>query len=215
MCSPTAFLGTQAIGAVGSAYGAYQGASAQQGVLNTQAYLDNNLAGIADINAGLAEQQAKASLEQGQKQEQSLMLKYAQVKSNQRTGIASNNVDLSSRSSRNVMVGTDLMKEIDVNQTHVNAMRASWGYKTQATNYRNQGLGLRAKSAGGYATANAISPTSSMFSSLLSSASSIAGNYYLANKAGMFDKKDTSGKATFNLWGDVNSESDASRWGEG
>lgn len=218
MCSPGAFMGMQAMGAASSAYGAYQGAKSQQGVLNTQAAIDLSQANIANINAGLAEQQAQVSLEQGQKQAQSLMLKAAHLKSAQKTGMAANNIDLSSRSAQRVMVSADMMKAMDVNQIELNAMRASWGYKTQATNYTNNALALQAKSAGESATANAINPFGMMTTSLIGSASKVAMSYYTAKSVGMFDAAptgDTSGMATFNIFGNVNSESNPNRWGNG
>lgn len=167
-------LGMQAFGAATSVIGNFYGARTQSRNLKHQATL-------AGINARIAELGAQSALQQGQRQNAALTLQAGQLKSSQRAAMAANGVDLSVSNAAEIQASTDLMKEIDSNTTRANAMRTAWGYRTQATNYQNQAAMARA-------TASSISPFGSAFSTLLTSAGSVAGSWYQMSQAGMFDK---------------------------
>lgn len=156
-------------GAASSAVGSYFSAATQKINLQTQAY-------VADTNARIAELGAQTALSQGQQQVANLTLKAGQLKSSQRAAMAANGIDLGEGSAAEVQASTDIMKEIDTNTLTANAVRSAWGYRTQATNFQNDALMKRAG-------ADSISPGMATATSLLGSAGSVAGSWYSLNKA--------------------------------
>jgi len=156
--------------------GAYYTAVGQKTSLKAQAYLDEN-------NAKLAEASAQSALLQGQRGEQAVRLKGAQVKSAQRTAFAANGIDLASTTPVSVLTSTDAITEIDAVTVAANAMRTAFGYQSQALNFRNRASGARA-------TADGINPLMNAGSTLLSGATSVADSWYKLDKAGAFDSKD-------------------------
>lgn len=157
-------------GAASSAIGSYYSAKTQKINLQTQAY-------VADTNARIAELGAQSALNQGQQQVGALTLKAGQLKSSQRAAMAANGIDLGVGNAAEIQASTDVMKEIDANTLTANAVRSAWGYRTQAVNFENEALTKRA-------TAGAISPFGSAAGSLLGSAASVAGSWYSLNKSG-------------------------------
>lgn len=168
----TSLIG-QAGGGIMSAVGGYYSASAQKASLKAQA-------AIADTNARIAELGAQSALQQGQQQVASLTLQAGQLKSRQRATMAANGIDLGIGSAAEIQASTDIMKEIDMATVEANAVRSAWGYRTQAVNYQNEALMQRA-------TAKGISPGATLASSLLGTATSVAGSWYAMNKVGAFD----------------------------
>ena len=158
----------QGAGAASSAVGAYYGAQSQKQSLQFGA-------DMADINARMSESAAQATLLTGEREMQKSQLATANLKSAQRTGLAANGVDLGVGSAKNILTTTDVMGEIDANTLQANAVRSAWGQRTQAVNQSNQALMARA-------SAGAVSPTSSAFTSLLTSAGSVAPGWYQYSK---------------------------------
>ncbi|AQW29128.1 hypothetical protein JK151_08855 [Ralstonia syzygii subsp. celebesensis] len=179
-------------GVAANTVGSYFSAQQQKTALGAQA-------GIDDINARMAESGAQSALYQGQQQEIASRMRTAQLKSSQRTALAANGVDLGSDSAVNVLTSTDVMGGIDANTIAANAVRAAFGYRTQATNFQNDALMKRA-------SASAISPIGSAAGTLLSSAGQVAGNWYLMKKNGLFDTPASSGSGSdmgFNIGKDL------------
>lgn len=168
----TAALALQGAGAASGAVGSYFSAENQRTNLDTQA-------NIADLNAQLSEQSAQAALRAGQRQQQSVRLRTAQLKSNQRAALAANGVDLGSPSAVNLLTSTDTLGTIDADTVNANAVRTGFGYRTQGANYQNQALTARATAAG-------ISPGLNAATTLLTGAGSVASSWYRLNKAGAF-----------------------------
>lgn len=160
-----------------SVIGAYSSAKSQKSLLNGQA-------DIADINARIAEIGAQSVLSQGRAQTNAIGLQAGQLKGRQRVALAANGVDLGEGSAAEVQTGTDMMKEIDRNTAEANAIRSAWGYRTQATNMKNDALMKRA-------TADSISPGMQAFSTLLSEGGKVAGSWYSMSKTGALATKPT------------------------
>lgn len=163
-------MGGQFAGAGSSAVGSYFGAASQKSALGFQAGMD-------DLNAAASERTAQAALLAGQRQEQAIRLGTAQLKSKQVTAMAANGIDPGAAGAARVTTSTEVMGELDADQANANAVRAAWGYRTQATNSRNDAL-LRETGA------DAISPFTSAVSSLLTSAGTVAKSWYQLKKSG-------------------------------
>ena len=158
------------IGAVGSAIGTYQQSKSLKSQLRYQA-------AIAEINQRLAESSAQQAMQQGQQQVAATTMRYGAVKSGQRAAMAANGVDLGVGSAAEVQASTDILKDIDKNTIEANAIRSAFGYRTQGTGFANQALMDRT-------SASSISPASSGFSTLLGSATKVAGSWYMLDKVG-------------------------------
>ena len=165
----TSLIG-QAGGGIMSAVGGYFSASGQKASLKAQA-------SIADTNARIAELGAQSALQQGQQQVAALTLQAGQLKSRQRASLAANGVDLGVGNAAEIQASTDIMKELDMATVEANAVRNAWGYRTQAVNYQNEALMQRA-------TAKGINPGATLASSLLGTATSVAGSWYGFKKTG-------------------------------
>lgn len=167
------FGGTMSVvGAVTSAIGAYYSAQSAQNTLKHQSRM-------SEINARIAELGARSALLQGQRQEQSVRLRGAQVKSRQRVSLAANGIDIAnSETALNLLTSTDYFTESDALTVQRNAIQSAWGYRTQATDYRNQATMARAD-------AGAVSPGLSAATSLMGSATSVADRWYSRNQMRM------------------------------
>jgi hypothetical protein len=205
----TAYLTMQGAGAVGQAYGAYSSAQGSKSAMQSQANIANTMAEIAEINAQGANFSAEQTLLSGQRREQNVRLKGAQLKSSQRASMAANGIDLGSQTPVNILTSTDLMVDEDARAVALDSLRAAWGYRTQSTNYVNEAISKRAQANGLNTTANAINPFLSGASSLLSSAGSVATNWYMMNKLGMFGD----GSGNEKIWGSSLNEWKNSGWG--
>jgi hypothetical protein len=173
-------VGLSALGAVSAANAASNAAESSQTQLRFNA-------SMAKINSQLSESNAQATLLAGQRAEQNVRLKTANLKSDQRASMAANGIDLGSQTALNILTSTDVMGEVDANQTAANALRAAWGYRTQAANYD-------AQAAFASASADTISPRNAYTSTLLGSSGQVAMNWYIYSKgAGLAT---TSGNAT-------------------
>ena len=165
MCTPTAALGMQVAGGVGQTVGSFYAAQSQQAALRGQAM-------VADVGA-------RSVLLAGQRAKQSSQLATANLKGRQRATMAANGVDLSTGTPANILTGTDVLGQADAAAIEHNALMSAWGYQTEAASARS--------------AAGAISPLTSAATTLLGSASSIAGSWYRLNEAGAFGAKPSPG----------------------
>jgi hypothetical protein len=182
MAMATAAIGLQLAGAGSSAVGAFYGAKSRKSSLAYEA-------DMADINAKLAESTAQSTLLAGQAAEQRTRLQTAQFKSRQRVAMGASGTALDEGSNAEILKTTDYMGEIDADTVAANAVRAAWGYRTQATNYKAGATMARS-------AADAVSPGAALATSLLGSASQVASSWYSAKKAGMFDTTSAGGAGT-------------------
>jgi hypothetical protein len=157
-------MALQGVGAATSAIGAYGSAKSQKSALGFQAQM-------ADMNAELAERRAQISLEQGAYQAQEIERGGARQKGAQRAAMGASGIALGSTTAQAIVVGTDLVTAEDAQQARINAVRAAWGQRTEATNMRNEGRAARANARG-------INPMGAAATSLLGSATSMTRSAY-------------------------------------
>lgn len=149
------------IGGIGAAAGSIFAAQSDKIGLNLAAR-------IAEINAESARDNGREALRQGGEQETRLRLSTAQLKSRQIATMAANGVRLDDGSALTTLTSTDYMGEADAATIRQNAAREAAGYRMQAVGYSNEALTKRAQ-------ASAISPFLSGLTSLMGSASKVAG----------------------------------------
>lgn len=150
--------------AIGNIYGAFSGSRTAEHVLKRQAE-------IAESNRQMAQLSAESAFRQGEGQIAQLTYRAGQVKSGQRTGYAANCIRTGSGSSSEVMASTDIMKELDVATTRMNALSTAWGYRNQVIQASVQGATFRSAAGG-------ISTVGPMVGSLLEGGTEVASRWY-------------------------------------
>lgn len=166
-------MGAQAFGVGMSSVGAVFGALMQKDMLRSQARM-------ADINAGVSENNARNITSAGVVEESRIKLAGSQAKASQRAQIAASGVDIAgSNTALARLTGTDLITEVDANTVRANATRAAWGQRFEAGNMRRAATSARA-------TASSISPGLVGATSLINGAGAVASSWYGLNKEGAF-----------------------------
>lgn len=155
ICEPVSIImaASAVIGVVGGVYKA----SAEKAAGNYQ----NE---VAKQNAGLADFQAEQEAKIGAIAEERHRAKVKQMIGSQRAGLAANGLDLSGGTALDLVTETAMLGEEDALMLRFNAMNKAWGYRTEATNLRNDGKW--AKAAGqNAATATYLNTASQALSS--------------------------------------------------
>lgn len=163
-------LGAQGVGAGLGAIGAYDASKGAKAAYEAQAQ-------VADNNRQIATWQAEDAYLRGGKTATQVRLKNLQLQGDQRAALAANGVDLGVGSAAEIQADSDYFGKIDANQVVDNAAREAWGYRTTANNFGNDAAMLRSR-------ADAESPSWAAATSLLGSATKVAGNWYSASKKG-------------------------------
>lgn len=172
----TTAIALMAAGGASNVVGSFFSASGQRSALRNQA-------DIAEINARVSEMSAQSELMRGQRETQAVRLRTASLKSRQRAAMAANGVDLGEGSAAEILTSTDYMGEVDAQTATDNAIRQAWGHRMNATNMSNDARMRRA-------TASAINPMVSTFTTLLSEGGRVAASWYAMDKAGAFKPDD-------------------------
>ena len=104
-------------------------------------------AGLYDLNAKIAETQAKDTLAAGQIEESRFRQGTRALISTQRTQFAGGNVDVGYGSAVDVQADTAYMGELDALAIRTNATRAAWGYQVQAVDLQKRAAITRQEGA--------------------------------------------------------------------
>lgn len=124
---------------------------------------------IAKNNAVVAGYQAEDAQRRGEEEAQRIRRQAAMLKGQQRARAAAGGLDLGVGSIAELQDQTDFFAQVDQNTARRNADLESWQARAQAANFRAEGANARA--AG----------TTGAFSTLLSTAGSVAGKWYSFN----------------------------------
>ena len=110
------------------------GGAIQQGQAANRAAQYN--AQVQDMNAKIAERNARDAIERGQLEEQQKRQATAAVIGRQRAAMAANGVDIGFGSALNTLVDSAMIGEIDALTIRSNAAREAYAYDVDATNRR-------------------------------------------------------------------------------
>lgn len=160
--------GLQVAGVVSGTMAAGRQAEATKSAYEYQSAVNRN-------NAQVAEWQAQDALQRGAKAEQAQRLKAAQLKGSQRASLAARGIALDEGSPLAILQDTDYMGEMDALTLRSNAAKEAWGLRSQSAGYASDAGMLRAR-------ADATSPSSAAFDTLLTGAGSVASNWYQRHK---------------------------------
>lgn len=164
--------------ALGTAGGAFSLIGALTKANNTVT-ADNAQAGQLQTNAVNAEQAAASAVTTGMATAGNAETRGAQTVASQRAALAANGVDVNAAgSAANVQASTQYITDQNVQTINANAARAAMGYTQQSQN--------DATNAAAYRTAaSSVSPAMAGASSLLTSATGVASNWYRNQRAGV------------------------------
>lgn len=164
-----------ALGAAGSAFSLI-GALTKA---NNTVTADNAQANQLQINAGNAEQAAASAVTTGMAQAGNTETRGAQTVASQRAAMAANGIDVTAAgTAQNVQKSTQYITDQNVQTINANAARAAMGYTQQEQSDITNSAAYRAAAA-------SVSPTMAGATSLLTSASSVASNWYRNQRAGV------------------------------
>lgn len=104
---------------------------------------------IAKANAAIAEQAAQDAMYRGRQEQLALGLKQQQMKGQQRTAFAANNIALDSQTAIDVQSGSDLIARMDATNIENNARREAYAAKLQQSNYQAQAASINPFMAAG------------------------------------------------------------------
>lgn len=166
-----ATLALGAAGAFSSAVGAISSS------LNTRT-ADQAQADAAATNALISERAAASAVTTGIATATNTETKGAQTIASQRAALGANGVDVNSGTAAAVQASTKYITDQNVDTITANAARTAMGYTQQEQNNINSAGALRAAAEG-------VSPTMSGATSLLTSASSVASNWYRNQRTGV------------------------------
>ena len=93
-------------------------------------------AGISRYNAQVADLQAAQALDQGEFTAGQIGSKSRMMVGDQRAAYAAQGIDVNSGSAADVQQATQTVSKRDIDTVRLNAMRAAWGFKTQAQSLR-------------------------------------------------------------------------------
>ncbi len=167
-----AIMGLQAVGTGISTIGAYGGAKSEKSALNFQAQM-------SDLNAQLAERRAQIALEQGAFAAAEIERGGADRNSSIKASYGARGVALNEGTPLAMAVGSDVASADDARQTRINAVRAAWGNRIDATNLKNDAAAKRASAKG-------INPWGRAATTLLTGATSMAQSAYNMKAQGAF-----------------------------
>jgi hypothetical protein len=164
------------------ALGAAGGAVSLFGALtkaNNTAIADNAQANQLTTNATNAEQAAASAITTGIATAADTQTKGAQTVASQRAAMAANGIDVNAAgTAQNVQASTQYVTDQNVQTINANAARAAMGYTQQSQSDVSNAAAYRA-------AASSVSPTLSGATSLLTSATGVASNWYRNQRAGV------------------------------
>lgn len=152
--------------AVGGAFDAYTTSKTSSYVLKQQRK-------VLEANKAVAQMGAESAMRAGESQVAQITYEAGQRQAKQRTAFAANGVALDSGSAQDVQLSTEVLKQLDVRNTRLNALADAWGYKRQALGYGAQSS--VAKMMSNYYNKSAIG---SAVGSLIESGSSVSSRWY-------------------------------------
>lgn len=168
---------TSVMGGITSAFGSYYAAKSQQYQQRSQASAFAFQSDMAAINAGRAERTAESILEAGKSQVANYTMQAGQRRAGAIATMAARGVVLGPGTTAEVTASMDIEKDLNVLAINSNATRQAWATREQATDYSNESLLDRVSSVNARRSADSLSPMAAGLTSLIGSASQIAGEW--------------------------------------
>lgn len=155
-------------------------------------------AGIAQLNAKIARQNADYARYTGDVEATRIGAKIAQMIGTQKVAQAAGNLDVNFGSASAVRDTQRTVGMLDQSTARANAARRAYAYETDAAKYDAQGLAYNAAAADAEAASEI-----DMMSSILGSVTSVASKWYQGNTLGIFGGRTASagGNGALEIYG--------------
>jgi hypothetical protein len=170
---------------LGSAVSSYFAAQSQQYQYKSQALELGYQADMADINKRSAEYTAEGALESAKTQIQNVTLQAGQQKAAATAEMGSRGIVLGQGTSQEITASQDVVKDISMYTINANATREAAQARTAGAGYAGQAIMDRAGEVNANLSASSVSPVSSVMSSLMSTAGSVASSWNNAQRLKM------------------------------
>jgi len=166
-------MGMSVLGGLSAASGARaQGAAASQ--------MGMFQAGVAQMNARIARQNAEYADYQGEKEAAKYGMGAAQRMGEIKAAQGASGLDVNSGSSRDVQTSQSLVTNMDLSQIRENAAKAAYDYRVQATGFDMEALGATMGASNAVSAARTNATTS-----IISAASSVADKWMQGRQVGL------------------------------
>ncbi len=113
---------------IGSIYSAYSGSKLAGDLLKTQKHISEN-------NAKIAQMGYESAMRAGESEIQKISMNAGALKAKQKASMAANGIKLGVGSAADVTASTEVMKKLDMNTAHQNALASAFGYSVRQSNY--------------------------------------------------------------------------------
>ena len=151
-------------------------------------------AGLANINAKIAEQNANYAVDQGEMQAGKYGLE-ARARAGQiKAAQASSNLDVNTGSAKQVQESQHTVSQIDLNQIRTNANKVAWDYEAQANQFKAQSM-MDTKAAGDVGKATGIN----IAQSFISGGASVASKWLAGRQQGLWGGDSSGGNTSGSL----------------
>lgn len=151
-----------------------QAGAAQSNALRYQADMDTN-------NSIIQERLAQDAIDRGRTEEQMHRIKIGQLKGQQINAFAKNGVETDSGTALDTLSDTAMIGELESLTIRNNAEREAYGYRVNAQNYSSSAANNRTAASTAKSSANTAA-----FTSVLSTAGSVADKWYGYKTSGAF-----------------------------
>ena len=116
---------------IGGIYSTYASSKLAGDLLKTQQHINEN-------NAKIAQMGYESAMRAGESEIQKISMNAGAVKSKQKAAMAANGIKLGVGSAADVTASTEVMKKLDMNTAHQNALATAFGYSVRQSNYEGQ-----------------------------------------------------------------------------
>jgi hypothetical protein len=165
------------MGGVSSAIGGYYAAKSAQYQEKSQASSLQYQGDMAALNASRAETTAESIEEAGKTRVADYTTEAGEQKAGATASMAARGIALGVGSAADVSASMDVQKDLNVLAINSNTARQAGAAREQGTNYQNQALLDRTGAVNALRSANSISPVGNAMTSLLGSATKVAGQW--------------------------------------
>ena len=168
---------TTVLGGISSAFGSYYAAKTAQYQQRSQASSFAFQSDIAAINASRAERTAESIEEAGKSQVANYTMQAGQRKAGAVATMAARGIALGPGTAAEVGASMDIEKDLNVLALNTNTTRQAWAAREQGSDYQNEALLDRVSSVNARRSADSISPVSGALTSLIGTATQVAGEW--------------------------------------
>jgi hypothetical protein len=164
-------------GMIMGAIGAYYGAKTMQYQLKSRALSLDYQKEVSLLNAGLAEREARSTLQAGERRIGQYTMQAGAYNASQAASLAARGIQAGVGSTAETVASAKTIQKIDTLTMNANTVRAAEAYRMQSQQFKNEALFAGVSAENMRAQARSINPWLSAATSLLGGAGSVASQW--------------------------------------